>query len=72
VQSSKKSKIYPQNYPLWGIAFALVFDYTDSLEDLLIFTPRTLCVHWMWSRSSMDESVCGLESSSRKGVGNGR
>ena len=23
-------KIYPQNYPLWGIAFAPIFDYTDS------------------------------------------
>ena len=25
-------KIYPQSYPLWGIAFELVFGYTDSLE----------------------------------------
>jgi hypothetical protein len=30
------SKIYPHIYPLWGIAFALVIDYTDSLEVLLI------------------------------------
>ena len=32
-------KIYPPIYPLWGIAFALVFGYTDSLEVLLIGVP---------------------------------
>jgi hypothetical protein len=30
------TKIYPHFYPLWDIAFALVFDYTDSVEVLLI------------------------------------
>ena len=29
-------KIYPHIYPLWDIAFALVFIYTDSVEVLLI------------------------------------
>ncbi|MGZ3630849.1 MAG: hypothetical protein ACXVDN_24730 [Ktedonobacteraceae bacterium] len=28
-------KIYPHIYPLWGIAFGLIFDYTDSVEDRL-------------------------------------
>ena len=30
------AKIYPHIYPLWGIAFSLVFDYTDSLEAMLV------------------------------------
>ena len=34
-------KTYPQNYPHWDIAFAHVFDYTDSLEEMLISAPRT-------------------------------
>ena len=29
-------KIYAHIYPRWDIAFALVFDYTDSREVLLI------------------------------------
>jgi hypothetical protein len=32
----RNNKIYPHIYPLWGIAFACVIDYTDSLEVLLI------------------------------------
>ena len=37
----QNAKIYPHIYPLWDIAFALVFDYTDSLEVLLISAPQT-------------------------------
>jgi hypothetical protein len=28
----KVTQIYPHIYPLWGIAFVLFFDYTDSQE----------------------------------------
>ena len=34
-------KIYPHIYPLWDIAFALVFIYTDSVEVLLVSAPQT-------------------------------
>ena len=34
-------KIYPHIYPLWGIAFACVIDYTDSVEVLLISASPT-------------------------------
>jgi len=30
------TKIYPPIYPLWGIAFALVFDYTFSHDEPLV------------------------------------
>ena len=30
------TKIYPPIYPLWGIAFALVFDYTVSHDEPLV------------------------------------
>jgi hypothetical protein len=33
------TKIYPHIYPLWDIAFTLIFDYTDSVEVLLISVP---------------------------------
>ena len=29
-------KIYPHIYPLWGIVFLYIIDYTDSVEVLLI------------------------------------
>ena len=35
----QNAQIYPPIYPRWGIAFALVFGYTDSLEVLLIGVP---------------------------------
>jgi hypothetical protein len=37
----QNAQIYPHIYPLWGIAFACVIDYTDSLEVLLISAPQT-------------------------------
>ena len=37
----QNAKIYPHIYPLWGMAFALVFGYTDSVEVLLISAPQT-------------------------------
>jgi len=30
LEKSRTLKIYPHIYPLWGIAFALVFDYSYS------------------------------------------
>jgi hypothetical protein len=35
----QNAQIYPPIYPRWGIAFALVFGYTDSLEVLPISVP---------------------------------
>ena len=34
-------KIYPPLYPLWRIAFACIFGYTESVEVLLISAPQT-------------------------------
>jgi hypothetical protein len=31
--TEEPSKIYPPIYPLWGIAFARVFDYSGTQED---------------------------------------
>jgi hypothetical protein len=37
------TKIYPHFYPPWGIAFARVFGYTDSVEDMLITLHKRVC-----------------------------
>jgi hypothetical protein len=39
VVCQQNAKIYPHIYPQWGIAFACVIDYTDSVELLLISAP---------------------------------
>ena len=37
-------KIYPHIYPLWGIAFASILGYNDSVEVLLISAPQILII----------------------------
>jgi len=41
------SQIYPHIYPLWGIVFVLVFDYTDSQEHMLQKNATDAYVHCM-------------------------
>ena len=39
------TKIYPPIYPLWGIAIALVFDYTVSHDEPLVAVNG---LSWFW------------------------